>query len=168
MSRANFVTLVGQISLRFNLSLQTDFMPASSIKFKIVTPEHIVYENEISSVSIPTTTGEITILPNHIPLVSVVAPGEMKIKDASGEQILAIAGGFVEVRTNNEVVILADNAERADEIDVARAEAAHKRAEEAMQQAKNVQDVDFARLQAVMERELNRVRVGKKYRKLPS
>jgi F-type H+-transporting ATPase subunit epsilon len=91
----------------------------------------------------------------------------MKIKDAMGEQILAVAGGFVEVRPNNEVVILADNAERAEEIDLDRAEAAHKRAEEAMKQAQESSDVDFARLQAIMERELNRLRVGKKYRKLP-
>lgn len=137
------------------------------LKFKIVTPEKIVYENEISQVSIPTTTGEITILPHHIPLISSLQAGEMKIKDAMGEQTLAVAGGFVEVRPNNEVVILADNAERAEEIDLDRAEAAHKRAEEAMKQAQESSDVDFARLQAIMERELNRLRVGKKYRKLP-
>ncbi|MEK7624083.1 MAG: F0F1 ATP synthase subunit epsilon [Patescibacteria group bacterium] len=138
-----------------------------NIKFKIVTPERVIYENDVSQVSIPTTTGEITVLPHHIPLVSVITAGELKIKDASGEQFLAVAGGFVEVRPNNELVILADNAERAEEIDITRAEAARARAEEAMMQKHDLEDVDFARLQAVMERELNRLRIGKKYRKLP-
>jgi F-type H+-transporting ATPase subunit epsilon len=138
-----------------------------AIKFKIVTPERVVYENDVLQVSIPTTTGEITILPSHVPLISVVSAGELKIKDASGEHTIAIAGGAVEVRTGNEVVILADNAERADEIDIARAEEARVRAEEQMQQLKNAEDVDYAKIQALMDRELNRIRIGKKYRKLP-
>lgn len=138
-----------------------------SIKFKIVTPERIVYENDVLQVSIPTTTGEITILPNHMPLISVVSAGELKIKDVSGEHTIAIAGGAVEIKPGNEVVILADHAERADEIDLLRAEEAKMRAEEQMQKLKNIEDVDYAKLQAVMERELNRIRIGKKYRKLP-
>lgn len=137
------------------------------IHFKIVTPERVVYENDVLQVSLPTTTGEITILPNHVPLISVVSAGELNIKDAGGEHTIAIAGGAVEVRPGNEVVILADNAERADEIDVARAEEARKRAEEQMQQLKNAEDVDYAKIQALMDRELNRIRIGKKYRKLP-
>lgn len=139
-----------------------------SIKFKIVTPERVVYEKEIRQVSIPTTTGEITILPNHIPLISTIAPGELKIFDDAGEQSIAIAGGAVEVRPGNEVVILADHAERAEEIDLLKAEEARQRAEDLMRQAKDAEDVDFAKIQAAMERELNRIRVGKKYRKLPS
>lgn len=138
----------------------------ANIKFKIVTPERVVYENDILQVSIPTTTGEITILPNHMPLISVVSAGELRIKDANGEQMIAVAGGAVEVKPGNEVVILADTAERVEEIDIARAEEARKRAEEQMQQLKNAEDVDYAKLQAVMERELNRIRIGKKYRKV--
>lgn len=138
-----------------------------TIHFKIVTPERVVYENDVKQVSLPTTTGEITILPNHVPLISVVSAGELNIKDASGDHTIAIAGGAVEVRPGNEVVILADNAERADEIDVARAEEARKRADEQMQQLKNADDTDYAKMQALMDRELNRIRIGKKYRKLP-
>ena len=134
-------------------------------KFKIVTPEKTVYENEILQVSIPTTSGEITVLQNHIPLVSVLASGELKIKDKDGEYHIAVSGGFIEVRGNSEVIILADSAERAEEIDVEKAEEARKRAEEQMKNIKNVQDVDFAKLQALIDREVNKMRVAKKYRK---
>jgi F-type H+-transporting ATPase subunit epsilon len=139
----------------------------ASLKFKIITPERVVYENDIAQVTLPTTSGEITILPGHMPLISILSAGEMRIVDANGEQPIAVASGCIEVRPNNDIIILADNAERAEEIDIARAEEARQRAEEQMKQIVSVQDVDFARLEAVMERELNRVRVGKKYRKLP-
>src|SRR3989339_1063186 len=137
-----------------------------TLKLKIATPEKVIYENEILQVSIPTMDGEITVLPNHVPLVSVLKAGEMRIVDKDGEQILAVSGGFLEVRGQNEIVILADNAERATEIDIDRAEQARLRAEELMKQTKSVEDVDFAKLQAMMEREMNRIRVGKKYKKL--
>ncbi len=137
------------------------------LKFKIVTPEKSIYENEIFQVTIPTVDGEITILPNHIPLISVLKAGELKFKDKNGEHQMAVSGGFLEVRGKNEVVILADHAERAGDIDEQKAEEAKKRAEEQMKKIKNVQDVDFAKLQAVMDREINRLRVAKKYKNLP-
>ena len=137
------------------------------IKFKIVTPEKVIYENEIEQISIPTMTGEITILPHHIPLVSVIKAGELKIKDKDGDHNMAISGGFLEVRKNNEIIILADHAERAGDIDITKAEEAKQRAEEQMKNIKNVQDVDYARLQAVIDRELNKLKIAKKYRRLP-
>ena len=140
----------------------------STLKFKIVTPEKVIYENEISQVSIPTMNGEITILPNHIPLVSVLKAGELKIKDKDSEHSMAVSGGFLEVRGNNEIVILADHAERVADIDLQKAEEARQRAEEQMKQIQNVQDVDYARLQAVIDRETNKMRVAKKYRNLPN
>jgi F-type H+-transporting ATPase subunit epsilon len=136
------------------------------LKLKIATPEKVIYENDILQVSIPTMDGEITVLPNHIPLVSVLKAGELHIKDNSGEQIMAVSGGFLEVRGNNELIILADNAERAEHIDLDRAEAARLRAEEEMAKAKAGEDVDFARLQAVIDREMNRIKVGKKYKNI--
>jgi len=140
----------------------------STLKFKIATPEKVVYENEaVEQATIPTMDGEITVMPNHIPLVSVLKAGEMRIVDKAGSHPIAVAGGFLEVRGNNEIVILADNAERVEEIDVARAEEAHKKAQEQMEKIKNVQDVDYARLQAVIDREMNRINVGKKYKHLP-
>lgn len=140
----------------------------STLKFKIVTPEKVIYENEVLQVTIPTMSGEITILPNHIPLVSVLKAGELKIKDKDGEHDMAVSGGFLEVRGNNEIVILADHAERAADIDLQKAEEARQRAEEQMKSIKNVQDVDYARLQAVIDREANKLKVAKKYRKLPN
>ena len=140
----------------------------STLKFKIVTPEKIIYENEILQVTIPAMSGEITILPNHIPLISVLKAGEMKIKDKNGEHNLAVSGGFLEVRGNNEIVILADHAERVAEIDIAKTEEAKQRAEEQMKKIKDIQDVDYARLQAVIDRELNKIKIAKKYRNLPN
>ncbi|OIO19564.1 MAG: ATP synthase F1 subunit epsilon [Candidatus Magasanikbacteria bacterium CG1_02_32_51] len=136
------------------------------INFKIVTPERLVYENEIYQVSIPTTSGEITVLPSHIPMVSVLAVGELKIIDKDGEHPYAVAGGFLEIQDENKIVVLADKVERADTIDVERAQEARKRAEEEMIKAKAGEDVDFARLQALIDKEMNRIRVGNKYRKL--
>lgn len=135
-----------------------------NIKLKIATPEKIVYENDILQVSIPTMDGEITVLPHHIPLVSVLKAGELRIIDKEGEHLMAVSGGFLEVRGNSELVILADNAERADIIDIDRAEEARKRAEEQMAKAKSGENVDYARLQAIIDREMNRIKVGKKYR----
>jgi len=139
-----------------------------TLKLKIATPERVIYENEIQQVSIPTMDGEITVLPNHVPLVSVLQAGEMRISDKDGEQVMAISGGFLEVRGQNEIVILADNAERATEIDIERAEKARARAEELMRQEKATEDIDFAKLQVVIDREMNRIRVGKKYKKIKS
>ncbi|MEK7212996.1 MAG: F0F1 ATP synthase subunit epsilon [Patescibacteria group bacterium] len=140
----------------------------STLNFKIVTPEKTVYENNgVLQISLPTMTGEITVLPNHIPLVTVLKAGELKLKDNAGDQVIAVAGGFVEVKGENQIVVLADNAERAEEIDVARAEEARQRAEEEMAKIKNVQDVDFAKLQAIIDREMNRLRVARKYKNLP-
>lgn len=134
---------------------------------KIVTPDGITYEDTIEQVSVPTQSGEITVLPRHIPLVSVLKAGELRVVKAGEEIILAVSTGVLEVRPSSEIYILADTAERAEYIDIERAEAARKRAEELMAQKQSLEDVEFARLQAKMEKELARLRVGKKYRKLP-
>ncbi len=132
---------------------------------KIVTPEGITYDDTVESVSIPTATGEITVLQNHVPLVSILMAGELKAKKGDHEVILAVSGGVVEVRPNSEVYIMADAAVRAEHIDITAAETAKARAEELLKQQANVEDVDFARIQAAIERETARIRVGKKYRK---
>lgn len=135
------------------------------IKFKIVTPDGITYQDDaVDQVTLPTTMGEITVLPNHIPLVALLQAGELRVKKAGVEIPMAVSHGVIEVRPKSEVVILADTAERAEHIDIERAEAAKRRAEEALKQIERVADVDYAKLQAVIERELARVRVGRKYR----
>jgi F-type H+-transporting ATPase subunit epsilon len=137
------------------------------LKFKIVTPEKTIYENEIFQVTIPTTEGEITILPNHIPLISVLKAGDLRFKDSNGEQHMAVSGGFVEVQGKNQIVILADHAQRVEDIDIDKAEEARKRAQEQMEKLKNTEDVDFTKLQAIIDRELNKLKVAKKYKKIP-
>ena len=71
------------------------------LNFKIVTPEGIVYQDEIAQATIPTMDGEITILPDHVPLVSILKTGELRVKDKEGEHAMALAGGFLEMRGNN-------------------------------------------------------------------
>ena len=138
----------------------------SKIKFKIVTPERVVYENEVDQATIPTAEGQITVLPNHIPLMSILTAGELILKK-NGEDIpMAVSSGFIQVN-KNEIVILADTAERAEEIDEARAEEARLRAKKLMQEVKNKEDVSYTALVAKMEREVARLNVLRRRRKRP-
>ena len=136
------------------------------IEFKIVTPDGIIYEDKIEKVTVPTTSGEITILPKHIPLVSVLKAGELIAYKDGNPVAMSVAGGVIEVQPDNKIYIMADTAERAEHIDIERAEAARKRAEELMKEKENETDVDFARLQSMIEREMARIKVAKKWRKL--
>lgn len=137
------------------------------IDFKIAKPEGIVFEGDIEKITIPTMSGEITVLENHIPMVSVLGTGELLIYEKSNLEpvSISISGGVLEIRPNSKVYIMADSAERSEEIDIERAEEAKKRAEEMLSQTnQELADVDFARLQASIERELNRIHIGKKYK----
>ncbi len=136
------------------------------MQFKIVTPERQVFADEVSQVTMMTTMGEITVLPHHIPLVCNLVPGEIKYKKKDEELSIAVSGGFAEVRPDGSVVILADTAEHAHEIDLTRAEAARVRAEKLMSEARHKDDVDYAALAAQMEKAMARLRVGNKYRKI--
>ena len=138
------------------------------IKIEITTPERKVFSEEANQVSIPTQMWEITILPEHIPLVAVLIPGELRILKDKEEVLMAVSGGFVEVLPNK-VTILADSAEHAEEIDEKRAEEARTRALE-LQKEKSFDDQEFAALSAKIEKELARLKVvrKKKYRNLPA
>lgn len=133
------------------------------IKLKIVTPEKILFEDTVSQISVSTIMGEITILPNHIPLVSQLASGEIVIKTEQGkEDLMAVSGGFIEVLPD-QVVILADTAERAEDIDEARAEEARQKAEEILKT--KVADAEgFAMFTAKIEKELARLKVVRKHK----
>lgn len=132
------------------------------IKFKIVTPERIVYESEIDQVTLPTQEGEITVLPNHIPLISVLMPGELIAKNDSEEIAMAVSGGIVEVRSN-EITILADTAERAEEIDLKRAEEARERAEKLKDEKIRSDETQYATAAAIFEKNLARIKVARKH-----
>jgi len=133
----------------------------AAIQLKIVTPERVVYQETADQVSLPTKDGEITVLPHHVALVTVLKPGEVIIKQGTTQSSVAIFGGFVQVK-NDEVTVLTENAERAEEIDEARAEAARARAEQLMTDAKSRDDVDYSRLVGKLERELTRLKVARK------
>ncbi|MFA5188849.1 MAG: ATP synthase F1 subunit epsilon [Patescibacteria group bacterium] len=137
------------------------------IKIEITTPERNVFSAEANQVSIPTQMGEITILPEHIPLVAVLVPGELRIIKDKEEILMAVSGGFIEVLPNK-ITILADSAEHAEEIDEKRAEEARVRALE-LQKEKSFDDQEFAALSAKIEKELARLKVvrKRKYKKLP-
>jgi len=132
------------------------------LKFKIVTPEKVVFEKEIDQVTLPTQTGQITVLPNHIPLLSALLAGELIIKIDKEEIPLAISGGFVEVKPGSEIVVLTETAEHAQDIDETRALEAKKRAEDLLKNAKNKEEVDYTALAAKIEKELARLKVARR------
>jgi F-type H+-transporting ATPase subunit epsilon len=137
-----------------------------TIKFEIVTPERVVLRQEILQITVPTTSGEITILPDHIPLVSVLQPGVIEVKRADNiVEIMSVSGGFIEVM-KDKIVILADTAERAEELDEEKIKAAQIRAEELKKTAKNRDEVEFTEVAAKLETELARLRAVNKWRKL--
>jgi F-type H+-transporting ATPase subunit epsilon len=135
------------------------------ISFKIVTPERTMLNEEIYQITLPIEGGKVTLLPNHIPYIGAVQAGEILIRrEMNGaETSLATSGGFVEFHDNT-LVVLADTAERADEIDLARAEEARRKAEEIMKEKVHADEEDYARVAALIEKESTRVRVARKHR----
>src|SRR6266545_1835346 len=122
----------------------------------IVTAERLVFSEEgVDEVIAPGIEGELTVLPMHAPLLTMIKPGVMRIVKGNDETDMAISGGFLEVR-NDRVTILADAAERAEEIDVARAEEARRRAEQQLERREA--EVDLARVAAELQRALVRLR----------
>ncbi|MEI7620240.1 MAG: ATP synthase F1 subunit epsilon [Candidatus Falkowbacteria bacterium] len=136
-----------------------------TIKFELVTPERVVLKEEVLQVTMPTQSGEITILPDHIPLVSILSPGVLELKKADGEnEVISVSGGFVEV-LKNKIVVLADTAELAVELDEERIEEAKKKAEE-MKKWKDIDAVQFAEISGLIEKQLARSKAVKRWRNL--
>jgi len=133
------------------------------IKFKIVTPERTVFEDEVDQATLPVTDGEVTILPNHRSYIASLKAGEIMLKKGSKEINMAISGGFIEFDKNN-LIVLADTAEHAEEIDLKRAEEARVRAEELKKEKAIIDESDFARVAAAVEKEMARIKVAKKHR----
>ncbi len=129
-------------------------------RLEIVSPERLVYSDDIDSVTIPTVQGEITILARHMPVVSIINPGEIKIKKNREIHYLAVVGGFVQI-TGQKVTILADAAERAEEIDIARAEKARERAKKLIEE-KRFDKTTHAEAMAALQRALIRIKIGRR------
>jgi F-type H+-transporting ATPase subunit epsilon len=141
--------------------------PKDKIKLQLVTPEKVVLEKEVDEAIIPTQEGLVGILPNHAPLISLLKPGAMILRNDGQEQLLAVATGSLEV-LNKRIIILADSAERAEDIDVDEAEKARQEAEKLMKM-RPPEGVDYAALMAKIEKDLAWAAVARKrkYRNLP-
>ncbi len=133
------------------------------IQLDIVTAERMVYSEDVDMVIAPGFEGQLGILPHHTPLMTTLLPGELRVKKGGEETSLAISGGFLEVRPDR-VVVLADAAERAEEIDIERAEEARKRAQERLSQVREL-GIDGARAEAALRRSLARLRVAETARR---
>lgn len=139
------------------------------INFEITTPERTFLTTEILKITVPTKDGEITVLPDHIPLVSTLTPGVMEVTKKDGSlELIALSGGFLAVMSQNKVIVLADTAERAPEIDAEKAENARRIAEEEKErQSKEQFDVKrFTDVNARISKQLAREKAVKKWRKL--
>ena len=135
-----------------------------TLQLDIVTAERLVSSEEVDVVVAPGIMGELAVLPRHAPLLTVLRPGELRVvRDGEGSYI-AVSGGFMEV-LGNRVTILADTAERADEIDMQRAEEALKLAQERVASADS--DMDLQRALASVRRSQARMKVGRRRRRAP-
>lgn len=145
----------------------------NTFSLKIVTPEKTVYQDDVLSMVVPTEIGNLTILPNHQPLVTIAVTGEIRITRLDKSILpVALSSGIVEVREsfnqnniNTEVVILAYRAEFAYEIDIERAKLSFERARKAIETKEFQSDVDFAKFKSMMDKEINRMEVWSKWNK---
>src|SRR3989344_5278008 len=141
---------------------------SKQLKLKIITPERLILEEMVDQVSLPTTLGEITILPDHIPLITGLASGDV-VALVNGEYVpMAVVGGFLEVKQDEKgmtnVAVLADFAEHLSELGDEAIEKAKARAEELKKQMENKEVVDYEHFAAELERSLTRVKIADKWR----
>jgi F-type H+-transporting ATPase subunit epsilon len=134
-------------------------MPA--LQLDVVTAERVVYSDVVDSVVAPGTLGELGILPGHAALVTTLQPGALRVRKGTDEIDLAISGGFLEVR-HDRVLILADTAERAEEIDIERAQAAQERALRLIQERR--ERADLIQAEAALRRSRVRLKVARRRR----
>jgi len=136
----------------------------ATFKLEIVTAERMVFSDEVSALIAWGLEGQLAILPHHAPLMTMLQPGDLMIRKDKEEDYLVISGGFLEVRPDK-VIILADACERVDEIDIARAEEAKKRAQETLKLGPIT--ADAAAAQAALRRSIARLKVAEKKRRPP-
>ncbi len=141
---------------------------SKQLKLKIITPERLVLEEMVDQVSLPTTLGEITVLPEHIPLITSLASGDI-VALINGEHIpMAVVGGFIEVKQDENkvttVAVLADFAEHLSELSDDKIEKAKADAEELKKKMENKDLVDYEHFATELERSLTRVRIADKWR----
>jgi F-type H+-transporting ATPase subunit epsilon len=129
------------------------------LKCEIITQERRVFDGEVDIVIAPGTEGEMGILPQHAPLVAALDYGELRVRQGGQVSSFAIGGGVIQV-SNDHVIVLADSAEQADEIDMARAEEARRRAQRTMEEGPPEDPEAYAALQAALQRANLRLKVA--------
>jgi F-type H+-transporting ATPase subunit epsilon len=136
----------------------------AKLSVDVITAEKVVFsDTEIDAVVAPGAVGELTVLPSHASFITSLVPGELRIQKAGvDETYMVVTGGFLEVR-DDKVVILAESAEKAEEIDVARAQEARANAERTL--AHREAEVDLSRVQAELRRSLIRLKVAERRRR---
>jgi F-type H+-transporting ATPase subunit epsilon len=130
------------------------------IQLEIVTPERLAYSDEVDSVVLPGSEGELGVLPHHAPLVSMLGVGELRIRKGGAEESFAIVGGFLQVRPDK-VVVMAETADLASEIDLERAQEARREAERALESGYH-EAADLAAARAQLQQALLRIRVAER------
>jgi F-type H+-transporting ATPase subunit epsilon len=135
---------------------------ANTFNLKLIAPDGVKYEADAIEASLPTPDGQITILPNHMPVISLLAPGGILLKIDGKEHVLATEGGIVEI-ANNTVKILADTAEDIDSLDALKIEEAKKHAESLLSNAKN--DIEYADAVAHLEKQIAKLSILKRRKK---
>ena len=131
-----------------------------SLTLEIVTPERLAYSDEVDAVTLPGIEGELGILPHHAPLVSMLGVGELRIRKGGAEESFAIVGGFLQVRPDK-VVVMAETADMASEIDLERAQEARREAERALESGYS-EGTDLAAARAALQQALLRIRVAER------
>ena len=133
------------------------------LQLDIVTPERLAFSDEVDAVVAPGIDGELGVLPHHAPLLTTLGLGELRIRKGGTEESFAIAGGFLQVRPDR-VVVMAEMADMASEIDLQRAEEARREAERALEEG-FVEPADLAIARAALQRALLRIRVAERRRR---
>jgi F-type H+-transporting ATPase subunit epsilon len=136
------------------------------LQLEIVTPERLAYSDQVGAVVLPGSEGELGVLPHHTPLVSMLGIGELRIRKGGSEESFAIVGGFLQVRPDK-VVVMAETADMASEIDLERAQEARREAERALESGYH-EGADLSAARAALQQALLRIRVAeRRYREGP-
>ncbi|NOY52762.1 MAG: F0F1 ATP synthase subunit epsilon [Deltaproteobacteria bacterium] len=133
---------------------------AGKLLFEIVTPERLAFSEEVDEVTLPGSVGEFGVLPGHVPFLSTLQIGIISTRREGSEIYYAVSGGFIEVHEDH-VIVLAETAERSDEIDVARAHASQERAEKSLREMREEDESRFQRAELRLKRALTREKVSR-------
>jgi F-type H+-transporting ATPase subunit epsilon len=133
------------------------------VHLEIVTPERLAYEGDVDSVVCPGIEGELGVLPHHAPLLTTLGVGELRIRRGDSVEFFAIAGGFLQVRPDK-VVVMAETADLASDIDLEKATEARREAEQALAEGFE-EPADLARARASLQRALLHIRVAERHRR---